>query len=1355
MLIAHFAAAESFFTTDSVINTSLDNIIVGYPSLADQVAGTNGTSATVTVVPSGGIRISAAFNGSSIIVDGGQIFDTGILNAFDNASVILKRGGAINGGGLRSFDLGAVIMSGGTIGSVTSLDSSTMDVTGGVILSFVDLQGDASGKVSGVTIGSSVNGVFFDGMVNTRDSAELELSGVEVGLAVKATNNSKIKMSNSTIRGAVEGLDTTTLTITGGTIDASIATFNLDMSGVSVGGGVGVTGPGAAGTIGTSQISSGVSVNGAGASLGVSGGAVGGGASAGGGSTLFLSGVEIAQGVNGFNATISTNTANVGGDFSILASGSQGTATVTNSTISGNLSATGGLSATKNATITMTGGSVAKDVTANDRAAIALISASVLGNVTANSSSLAGSLVEIQGGSVAGNASSKGAGAEVRLSSGTINGDLMASDRADVKILGGDVKGNLVLANRASGTMSGGIVAGTAKLDAFTFTMIGGGIGDTMSVNQFSRFIMSDGALGRDLVLSGESTTNITGGSITGSLIAEESSTVEMGEGTVGERVIANGMAEVTLSGGQVNLGLVASGDSRVLISGGSVTQAEFKGDSMFTLSGNGVIVDGLFMLESSQIVMSGGSINGGAFVGDKATLTMHGGFSKTLTLDSSSAQLDGGTISNRVLTAGNIKLLVSGTASLGGDLAIFGGGTVTIEGGSIAKRVLANHNVTLNVSGSASIAGNLAVANDATVNMSGGRVGGDLVHVGNLQMTMSGGTVAGDAIVEAKSALVFTGGTIEGKLEASGTVQHSGTVNGVAIARGGALIVAGGRVGETLQAAEGGQVEVIGASAISGGAAAFHSSTLSLISGSIGVAASPGPLEAQGDSTVNLSGGTVGGNLVGVGNTTTNMSGGTVFGSGIFRENAKFNFTSGKVFGGIDKEPSLPALAAAPAALPLNVSAFDNAAINLYGGGLVSTLVDPDSAGMSKYVLSGTLADGTLIDGGVLLIQNGSQATQHLLPGSNWKTDGGGNWGEPGNWASGVIPEGAGAFAGFMGALTTPNAPVAIALGGNRSIGHLQFNNANAYSISGQGSLTLNNGGTAAQIEVFQGAHTIEAEVQLADDAKVLVASGAELMLSGSLKGVGRTIEKTGAGKLDVVSLNAQALDIQAGRVRVEGGSVQTLSIGAGGMLDLDRTTFASVSIVNVRGVLQLAPGATLTAPGVQIDLEGRLNGSGTVLGNVNNLGTVAPGNSPGILTISGDYTQEAGGRLLLDIAGLVLGNEHDQLAVTGNAVLGGTIVFSFIEGFAPLLGQTFNLLQVGGAFSGTPSFTYSGLEDGWQFSTTFNPAVGVFTLTSLSDGVATTIPEPGSVLLASVVSVTLLSRRHRKAATSVARPI
>ena len=60
-------------------------------------------------------------------------------------------------------------------------------------------------------------------------------------------------------------------------------------------------------------------------------------------------------------------------------------------------------------------------------------------------------------------------------------------------------------------------------------------------------------------------------------------------------------------------------------------------------------------------------------------------------------------------------------------------------------------------------------------------------------------------------------------------------------------------------------------------------------------------------------------------------------------------------------------------------------------------------------------------------------------------------------------------------------------------------------------------------------------------------------------------------------------------------------------------------------------------------------------------NNGTVSPGNSPGTLTIVGNYTQGSSGNLAMEIAGP---NNFDRLVVSGTASLAGTLTVTTVNG-------------------------------------------------------------------------------------------
>ncbi|MFO0796476.1 MAG: tandem-95 repeat protein [Gemmataceae bacterium] len=103
-----------------------------------------------------------------------------------------------------------------------------------------------------------------------------------------------------------------------------------------------------------------------------------------------------------------------------------------------------------------------------------------------------------------------------------------------------------------------------------------------------------------------------------------------------------------------------------------------------------------------------------------------------------------------------------------------------------------------------------------------------------------------------------------------------------------------------------------------------------------------------------------------------------------------------------------------------------------------------------------------------------------------------------------------------------------------------------------------------------------------------------------------------------------------------------------------------------------------TLVAPGgASVAAGATFKGAGTVQGSLTNAGTVAPGNSPGFLNVTGDYTQAAGGTLELEVAGRNPNvPEFDRLRVTGTAYLDGTVRVNLLDGFQPALGDNFQVL-------------------------------------------------------------------------------
>jgi hypothetical protein len=140
--------------------------------------------------------------------------------------------------------------------------------------------------------------------------------------------------------------------------------------------------------------------------------------------------------------------------------------------------------------------------------------------------------------------------------------------------------------------------------------------------------------------------------------------------------------------------------------------------------------------------------------------------------------------------------------------------------------------------------------------------------------------------------------------------------------------------------------------------------------------------------------------------------------------------------------------------------------------------------------------------------------------------------------------------------------------------------------------------------------------------------------------------------------------------------------------------------SFIQTAGTTALLGGNLRTTQILDIQ-GGTLSGSGTITGDVSNGGQISPGLSVGILTIGGDYTQTAMGELQIDIGGLSPSADFDRLSITGTATLAGALQVSLINGFLPLLGNTFQIVSYAFNDGNFDTTNYPSLGDlGWSIS-------------------------------------------------------
>lgn len=169
-----------------------------------------------------------------------------------------------------------------------------------------------------------------------------------------------------------------------------------------------------------------------------------------------------------------------------------------------------------------------------------------------------------------------------------------------------------------------------------------------------------------------------------------------------------------------------------------------------------------------------------------------------------------------------------------------------------------------------------------------------------------------------------------------------------------------------------------------------------------------------------------------------------------------------------------------------------------------------------------------------------------------------------------------------------------------------------------------------------------------------------------------------------------------------------------------------------------------TLTTETFALD-GGTFGGHGAIGGDliVGAGGVVAPGGSPGLLTINGNYTQDPLASLAIELGGLIREDEYSALIVTGDLTLDGTLDVLLWDGFEPLAGDSFDVLDWD-ALYGTFAIVHLPTLTGdlhWDASGLYTSGV----LNVYSSG-SSVIPAPGALPLVLVGLAALKGLRRRR---------
>lgn len=213
--------------------------------------------------------------------------------------------------------------------------------------------------------------------------------------------------------------------------------------------------------------------------------------------------------------------------------------------------------------------------------------------------------------------------------------------------------------------------------------------------------------------------------------------------------------------------------------------------------------------------------------------------------------------------------------------------------------------------------------------------------------------------------------------------------------------------------------------------------------------------------------------------------------------------------------------------------------------------------------------------------------------------------------------------------------------------------------------------------------------------------------------------ITKTGAGTL-----------ILSGANNYSGGTAIN-----GGTLLVNNVSGSGTGRANIAG----------TGGAVTVNNTAILGGTGSIAGSVtvNSGGTVAPGASPGILTINNNIVFQSGSFFSVELNGTAAGTQYDQLAVNGTVNLSSSLLVLNV-GYAANPGDSFFVLVNDGTESITGTFT--GLpQDGTMlignqlFGISYQGDYSTGERTNGNDVVlfAMAVPEPSTLALCAVVGV------------------
>jgi hypothetical protein len=435
----------------------------------------------------------------------------------------------------------------------------------------------------------------------------------------------------------------------------------------------------------------------------------------------------------------------------------------------------------------------------------------------------------------------------------------------------------------------------------------------------------------------------------------------------------------------------------------------------------------------------------------------------------------------------------------------------------------------------------------------------------------------------------------------------------------------------------------------------------------------------------------------------------------------------------------------------------------------LSSSAVAPATATQARAVIVHVQMNQP-VGGGAVFFDDLSLTAGAVAINPTWTLNANGDWFTVGNWASGGAPNGVNATANLGSAITAART---IAINGPVTLGTLNINNANRYTLSGTGSLTMNSTTGDAAINVTQGSHTIANQFILGGAVtNANVPAGQKLTISGPVYAYnGAFLNAVGAGTVEVAGPvgsegGTPTLRSNGGTLSLVGDVGNVNLVASAGKVDVNVAQHVNLVATEGTGRLNIVDKPTTTvvntvvltvATGSTLDLtDNAALVNYTDASPLSTIATAASQGAAGGFAGTGLISSNAATNPKLGVAvaeassigspATYLGETIDDTTVIVRTTLRGDANLDGSVNFDDLLKLAANYNGTGGWAQG--DFTYDGsvnFDDLLKLASNYNTSLPSGSFAGDWALAQSAVPEPTTALLAFAAAVPLMSRRRR----------